>query len=187
MVPRPAGDNRRRTGGDVHSRELGIGTACRSDGREPGRPSDVFGIHALEPVAAEIVRGQGAHPASAVCAGSDGDLRTRLRARLPGGAAGGRDCLSGRGVHFRRLKSTRSHKSKLARTSKKEGRILDITRVNYRSGLWLRLKLRHYVVVEARELVLRERLGKPRERAVDPHLGELLHLVEGLQMAGAQA
>src|SRR5690349_1183521 len=150
MVPRPAGDNRRRTGGDVHSRELGIGAACRSGGREPGCPSDVLGLHALEPVAAEIVRERGAHTAPAVRAGGHGDLRTGLRARLPSGAAGRRDRLSGRGVHFRRLKSTRSHKSKLARTSRKEGRILDITRVNYRSGLWLRLKLRHYVVVEAR-------------------------------------
>ncbi len=42
--------------------------------------------------------------------------------------------------------------------------------------------------MELRELVLCERLGrKPRKRAVDAHLGELFHLVEGLQMAGAQA
>src|SRR5260370_15774272 len=88
MVSRPAGDNRRRTGGDVHSCELGIGTACRSGGREPGRPYDVFGLHALEPVADEIVRGPGAHTPPAVCVGCRGDLRTRLPARLPGGTAG---------------------------------------------------------------------------------------------------
>src|SRR5712692_7328955 len=164
MVPRAAGDNRRRTRGDVHSCELGIGAACRRSCREPDSASDVFGLHALEPVAAEIVGGPGAHTAPAVCVRGHGDLRTGPRARLPGGAVGGRDCLSGPGIHCRRLKSARSYKSKMARISRKEGRILDMTRVEYHSGPWLRLKLSNHVVVEPRELVLCERLGrKPRK------------------------